>query len=416
MTVCVVGLGYIGLPTAALIATLGTVVRGVDISKSVIDAINRGTAPRHEPDLDVLVRSAVHSGNLTAHLEPAPADVFIIAVPTPADENHRPVVTAVEAAALAIAPHLKPSNLVIVESTVPVGTSKRVAELLLDARPDLTVGGDDDARESNAIYIAHCPERVLPGRILKELVENDRIVGGLGRRAAQRAHDFYRTFVNGNIHLTDTRSAELAKLVENAYRDVNIAFANELSLVCNRHGLDVWEVIELANRHPRVSILNPGPGVGGHCIAVDPWFIVAGAPKDTLLIDAARRVNDSMPDHVVARIHAALAATQGGAVACLGLSYKANVDDLRESPALRIVELLAESKTEPLLVVEPHITTLPASLQRYGNVRLTALDSALQQAAVVVLLVDHRPFRNVDAERLRGKQVVDTRGLWRTAK
>lgn len=414
--VCVMGLGYIGLPTASLIANRGFRVRGVDVNREAVGTINRGGVHIVEPDLDILVRSAVGSGQLVADTEPAPADVFIIAVPTPICPGHGPDLTYVEQATRAIAPHVAPGNLVILESTSPVGTTEKVAAWLREERPDLrtpvATDGAPDATPGDAqVFVAHCPERVLPGQILRELVDNDRVIGGIDRASAERAREFYECFVSGEIVLTTARTAELCKLTENASRDVGIAFANELSLICEKLGVNVWELIGLANRHPRVNILRPGPGVGGHCIAVDPWFIVDSAPEEARLIRTAREINDAKPHHVVQSIVAAAGRYRDPVIACLGLAFKANVDDLRESPAVEIVKELAEAGVGRVLVVEPHIRALPASLTAL-NVEFVSLGAALEQADVVALLVDHRAFASVDREVLLRKVVIDTRGMW----
>ena len=292
--VCVVCLGYVGLPTASLLANRGFQVYGVDVNPYIVETINRGDIHIYEPDLDVLVRAAVNSGNLKATLEPQEADVFILAVPTPFQGEHKPDLSYVEAATNAIAPYLSSESLVILESTSPVGTTEQIGTWIRSLRPEL-----------RGVYIAHCPERVLPGQVLKELVENDRIIGGVDPESTEKAITFYQQFVTGEILATDARSSELAMLTENAFRDVNIAFANELSLICDRLDINVWELIDLANRHPRVNILKPGPGVGGHCIAIDPWFIVDSAPEQARLIRTARKVNDSKPNYVVNRVKAA---------------------------------------------------------------------------------------------------------------
>jgi len=402
---CVLGLGYIGLPTASIFATKGKRVLGVDVSPTVVETINSGKIHIQEPDLDVLVRAAVQSGNLRAATVPAPAAVFILAVPTPfhvqPDGTRLPDLSYVEAATRSLAPHVRTGNLVILESTSPVGTTEKVkawleAEL---ARCGLALPPD--------ILYAHCPERILPGQMLKELVSNDRIAGGLTPAASVRAKALYEIFCTAQIFLTDARTAELAKLTENAFRDVNIAFANELSLICDRLKIDVWELIRLANRHPRVKILQPGPGVGGHCIAVDPWFIVAAAPAEARLMRTAREVNDHKPHHVVAQVRAAAAQHAQPVVACLGLAFKANVDDLRESPAVEITAALAAAGL-PVLAVEPHVRALPPSLM--GKVKLVSLEEAVASANVIVLLVDHRAFGSLSLAALAGKALIDTRG------
>jgi UDP-N-acetyl-D-mannosaminuronic acid dehydrogenase len=401
-SLCVLGLGYIGLPTASIFATKGRAVLGVDISPTVVATINSGRIHIQEPDLDVLVRAAVQSGNLRAAPAPAPADTFIIAVPTPFTIDgagaRRPDLRHVESAARSLAPVVATGNLIILESTSPVGTTEKVKGWVEDELRRL-------GRTADGLLYAHCPERILPGQMLKELIANDRIVGGLTTAASVRAKSLYETFCTAQIFVTDARTAELAKLTENAFRDVNIAFANELSMICDRLGVDVWELIRLANRHPRVKILQPGPGVGGHCIAVDPWFIVDAAPAEARLLRTAREVNDAKPGHVLARVRSQVA--PGAVVACLGLAFKANVDDLRESPALDIAAHLAAEGYQ-VLAVEPHITALPPVLA--GRAELVDLPTALARAAAVVLLVDHRAFGSLTLAELAGKALVDTRG------
>ena len=409
--VCVIGLGYIGLPTAAVLASRGIEVIGVDVNPRVVSEINAGRAPVVEPDLEILVNGSVAVGKLRAKATPEPADAFIIAVPTPLTDAKRPDLTFVEAASEAIAPVLKKGDLIVVESTVPVGATESVSRTLAELRSDLSFPRRGDSQAD--VFVTHCPERVLPGKILRELVENDRAIGGISTVCAGRAAELYKVFVNGSCLLTDVRTAELVKLCENAYRDVNIAYANELSLVCDRLGIDVWEVIELANRHPRVKILNPGPGVGGHCIAVDPWFIVDCAPEETILISAARKVNDSKPRHVVNTIKREADAVPGCRIACLGLAYKANTDDLRESPAVEIVEGLADEYRGKIIVVEPNVGELPDSLNKRNNVILAPLEDAMAMADLIVVLVDHQDFSQISLAILDGKTVIDTRGLWR---
>ena len=408
-TACVIGLGYIGLPTAAIIASRGVNVVGVDINQRAVDLINKGQIHIVEPDLDTLVNGAVATGKLKATTEPASADVFIIAVPTPFTDGNKPDLKYVRAAAEAIAPVLKKDNLVIIESTSPVGTTEQISHWLAEMREDLTF--PHQAGEESDICVAYSPERVLPGRILIELVRNDRVVGGMSPRCAERAAELYRMIIEGECFLTSARTAELVKLSENAFRDVNIAFANELSLICDRLDLDVWEVAELANRHPRVEILKPGPGVGGHCIAVDPWFIVDSAPEEATLIRTARTVNDAKPKHIVANVLEACERFAEPRVACLGLSYKADIDDLRESPAVEIVDLIANEVAE-IWAVEPHVSELPESLAGSG-VKLAELDDALDAADIIVLLTDHQMFKSLDRQRLAGKIIFDTRGIWR---
>lgn len=412
--VSVSGLGYIGLPTASLLATKGYTVHGIDVRPEVVEIINQGRLHITEPDLDILVKSAVQSGHLQASLEPTAADVFILAVPTPFKENHVPDLSYVEAATRAIAPYVAAGNLVILESTSPVGTSEQVSAWLQEQRPDLKVarrGGREGGGET--VYVAHCPERVLPGAILKELVENDRIIGGVDEASTEKAAEFYRTFITGKALLTDARTAELCKLSENAYRDVNIAFANELSLICERLEIDVWSLIKLANHHPRVNILRPGPGVGGHCIAVDPWFIIHSAPQDSPLMRTARGVNNQRPHQVVEKIATKASRFKDPVIACFGLAYKPNIDDLRESPSVEVVKLLGEGRMGRILAVEPYVKSLPRELAQLDNVTLTDADTAVEQADILVLLVNHDAFLQIDPQRIREKVRIDTQGLWR---
>ena len=413
--VCVVGLGYIGLPTAAIVARSGCKVLGVDISESVVETINRGEIHIEEVDLDGLVQGVVARGLLSASTTMAPADVFIIAVPTPFGKDHAPDISYVLAAARAVAPVLKPGDCVILESTSPVGTTEAMRDMIAEMRPDLkcpqSPGQMGMTNDTPDISISYCPERVLPGRILEELTNNDRSIGGITPRCARKALAFYKRFVRGACITTDARSAEMTKLVENAYRDVNIAFANELSIVADTMGLDVWEVIRLANRHPRVNILSPGPGVGGHCIAVDPWFIVHGAPDDTPLIRTARGVNDGKIRHVIARAEALIEANPGATVACLGLAFKAKIDDFRESPARLVAATLARKFGARINVVEPYAAELPKEFNGTAAT-LIDLDTALETCDILIVLVDHDIFRVVPlAERAR-KLVYDTRGIW----
>jgi UDP-N-acetyl-D-mannosaminuronic acid dehydrogenase len=412
--ICVLGLGYIGLPTASIFATNGKKVLGVDVLPAVVETINAGKIHIEEPDLDLLVRAAVRSGNLRAAARPALAATYIIAVPTPfhhgAAQGKTPDLSFVEQATRSLAPVVPVGALIILESTSPVGTTEKVRDWLLDELR--RVRADESATLGASLRFAHCPERILPGQMLKELVANDRIAGGLTRAAAQAAQELYRIFCTGEIFLTDARTAEMAKLTENSFRDVNIAFANELSLICEKLGIDVWELIRLANRHPRVKILQPGPGVGGHCIAVDPWFIVDAAPAEARLIRTAREVNDSKPARVLEWIKRAAARFPEPVIACLGLAFKAEVDDLRESPAVGIVEQLAKDFSGEILAVEPHVKTLPAVLATSGKVKLTDAANALARANVVVLLVNHRAFGDIDRQKLTGKAVIDTRGFW----
>jgi len=394
-TVCVLGLGYIGLPTASLLGTKGYRVWGVDTVPEVVDTIKQGRIHITEPDLDVLVKSAVNSGNLKTSTEPQPADVFIIAVPTPFKEQHMPDLAHVETATRMISPHVRPGNLVILESTSPVGTTEEVVSRILR---------EQGHKIGTEVHVAYCPERVLPGRILTELVENDRIVGGVDDASTEAAVAFYKTFVRGEVFATNARTAELAKLAENSFRDVNVAFANELSLICDKEGINVWELITLANRHPRVNILRPGAGVGGHCIAVDPWFIVARAPGLAKLIRAAREVNDSKPAWVVAKVKESAGKFKHATIGCLGLAFKADVDDLRESPALEIVQRIQAESLGEVLVAEPN-------LARHKEFKLLPYEEVVARADIVVVLVDHKQFRKLRAADLKEKIVIDTRGI-----
>jgi len=393
-TVAVVGLGYIGLPTAAILATNGLDVIGVDVNPGTVKAVNNGDVPFVEPDLGVHVAGA-----------------DIVAVPTPFMADKSADMSYIAAAARAIAPKLAGGELVILESTSPPGSTARLAELILGLRPDLSLDGNDGKPK---LLMAHCPERVLPGRIMIELVTNDRVVGGLTSEAAEAAAALYAVFCQGEIHLTDAATAEMSKLVENAYRDVNIAFANELSVISDNLDIDVWELIRLANHHPRVNILQPGPGVGGHCIAVDPWFIVAADPENSTLIRTAREVNDGKPGYIVEQVQKAVRDISSPTIACLGLAFKANIDDVRESPAVEIVRRVAVQHPDAeILVAAPHKDHLPQVLAVLPNVRHVETDKAIEAAQVVVLLVDHDKFREVEPASLEGKQIIDTRGFWR---
>ena len=409
--VCVVGLGYIGLPTAAVIARSGIEVLGLDVSEKIVETINRGEIHIEEVDLDGLVQAVVRSGALRASTRIEPAEIFIVAVPTPfaKDGRHTPDLSYVMAAARSVATVLKPGDIVILESTSPVGTTEALRDAIAAVRPELKLPGL--ALGEPEIAIAYCPERVLPGRILQELIDNDRSIGGITPACAEKAGQFYKRFVRGECVATDARSAEMTKLVENAYRDVNIAFANELSIVADAMGMDVWEVIRLANRHPRVNILNPGPGVGGHCIAVDPWFIVHGAEGETPLIQTARGVNDGKIRHVIARASELAEAHPGEKVACLGLAFKANIDDFRESPARLVAATLARKFGERVRIVEPYAKELPIEYGGTGA-RLVELEAALASCGVLVVLVDHDVFRRVPLAARADKLVYDTRGIW----
>ena len=407
--VAVIGLGYIGLPTAALLASYGWSVCGVDVSQAVVDTVNAGGVHIEERDLDKLVHDAITAQTLVASTTVPSASFYMIAVPTPLADNNTPDISYVEAAARAIAPRILPGACVIIESTSPVGTTERVAAIIAQLRPDLVVPRDGCTDEAD-IALAYCPERVLPGRIVNELVNNDRVIGGVTQACAQRAAVLYNSFVKGDCFVTTARVAETVKLVENSFRDVNIAFANELSMIADVIGVDVWEVIRLANRNPRVNILQPGPGVGGHCIAVDPWFLVAGAPDAARLVRTAREVNDHKAVHTEGKIRALMDAAPGGKVALLGLAFKPDIDDFRESPALEIAECLSHTHGDRILVVEPFTDELPKAFAGSGA-ELVTLDAALRQAEIVVVLVDHTAFKHLTPADLAGKLVFDTRGM-----
>lgn len=405
----VIGLGYIGLPTSAIFSQHGMRVHGTDVDPAVVADVNAGRSPIVEPGLGAAVADSVARGLLSATTDVQEAGAYLIAVPTPFAEGRQPDLSYVREAARAIAPVLAAGNLVILESTVPPGTTELLSRWLAEDRPDLALPHDHATPD---VFVAHCPERVLPGQIMRELVENDRIIGGITPACSTKAADLYSIICRGRVTLTDARSAEMSKLVENSFRDVNIAFANELAEICDALDLDVWEVIRLANHHPRVNVLKPGPGVGGHCIAVDPWFVVAAAPEHARLIRTARDINDARPASTVGKI--AAAAGPGAKVCCLGLAFKADVDDLRESPAVEVVRLLGAERPDLLLeVVEPHVSDLPADLVGQSNLTLVPdVHTAVQRADVVVLLVDHQHFRALDSSDLLGRTVVDTRGFW----
>jgi UDP-N-acetyl-D-mannosaminuronic acid dehydrogenase len=396
-TISIIGLGYIGLPTAAVFASRKVKVIGVDVNQHAVDTINQGKVHIIEPDLEAVVRAGVQDGYLRATTKPEAAEAFLIAVPTPFKEEHLPDMSYIESAAKSIASVLKPGDLVILESTSPVGATEQMATWLSEARPDLTF--PQTHGEASDIRVAHCPERVLPGHVLRELVQNDRVIGGMTKKCSEVATKLYKTFVEGNCVVTNARTAEMCKLTENSYRDVNIAFANELSVICDKLDIDVWDLINLANRHPRVNILQPGPGVGGHCIAVDPWFIVSKTPNEARLIRTAREVNDSKPGWVIEKVKIAVAeylqANPGKTasevvIACFGLAFKPNIDDLRESPALAITKEISNIHPGPVWAVEPNIELLPDSCVNLFS--LKNLDEALQMADVKVLLVAHSEF------------------------
>ncbi|MDO0946701.1 UDP-N-acetyl-D-mannosamine dehydrogenase [Chromohalobacter israelensis] len=411
--ICVIGLGYIGLPTAAVIAARQRQVIGVDIDEKAVETINRGEIHIVEPDLDMLVHAAVKEGYLKATTHAETADVYLIAVPTPLTEENQPDLSFVDKAVHNLAPVLKRGDLVILESTSPVGTTERLAGMLAEKRPDLSF--PLDAGSDADVNIAHCPERVMPGQVIHELVHNDRIVGGVSPRCAERARSFYELFVSGKCITADVRSAEMCKLAENSFRDVNIAFANELSTICEKLGVPVWELINLANLHPRVNILNPGPGVGGHCIAIDPWFVVSQANDEANLIRQARHVNDTQPSRVIAKVMEGVSRHSSHhsnvTIGLLGLAYKANTDDLRNSPAFAIANALAHERRVTIMAVEPHLRHRPESLDRH--VELVSLEDACQ-ADIVVALVPHRQFHSKIHELQRRDHVIDVCGLLNT--
>ncbi|EGS6762224.1 UDP-N-acetyl-D-mannosamine dehydrogenase [Vibrio parahaemolyticus] len=417
-TISVIGLGYIGLPTAAMFASRKKKVIGVDVNQHAVDTINQGKIHIVEPDLDMIVSAAVSEGYLKATTTPEPADAFLIAVPTPflpcnEGEVPAPDLSYIEAASKAIAPVLKKGDLVILESTSPVGATEQMAAWLAEARSDLTF--PQTHGEQADVNVAHCPERVLPGHVVRELVDNDRVIGGMSARCSERSVELYRTFVQGECVVTNARTAEMAKLTENSSRDVQIAFANELSIICDKLDINVWELIALANRHPRVNILQPGPGVGGHCIAVDPWFIVSKTPEEAQIIHTARKVNDGKPDWVINKVKLAIAeflqanpdkTTREVSVACYGLAFKPDIDDLRESPAMAITQKIAEMHAGRVIAVEPNIELIPEKLK---HVELMNFEVASKEADIQVLLVDHKEFKSAKPAIT---YCVDTKGIW----
>lgn len=416
-TISVIGLGYIGLPTAAVFASRKIKVVGVDVNKRAVDTINKGMIHIVEPDLDIVVHAAVTEGYLRATQAPEPADAFLIAVPTPFKGDHEPDLSYIESACRAIAPVLKSGDLVILESTSPVGATEQVAQWLAEMRTDLTF--PQTHGEASDIRVAHCPERVLPGHVLRELVQNDRVIGGMTAKCSERATELYKLFVEGECVITNARTAEMCKLTENSFRDVNIAFANELSMICDKLDINVWELIRLANRHPRVNILQPGPGVGGHCIAVDPWFIVSKTPEEAKIIRCAREVNDSKPEWVIEKVKLAVAehlqanpdkTAKEVTVACFGLAFKPDIDDLRESPAVAITKRIAHEHPGRVFAVEPNISELPNALGE--QVELKSIEEALNEATIVLLLVDHKVFKELDSSQFGSVTLIDTRGVW----
>lgn len=416
-TISVIGLGYIGLPTAAMFASKGKKVIGVDISQHAVDTINSGKIHIVEPGLDAVVHEAVNKGYLRATLKPEPADAFLIAVPTPFNESvsaiPEPDLSYVEVASKAIAPVLKKGDLVILESTSPVGSTEKMARWLANERPDLSFA--QSQKDNVDINIAYCPERVLPGNVVRELVENDRVIGGISNACSEKAMSLYKIFVEGECVVTNARTAEMTKLTENSCRDVQIAFANELSIICDQLDISVWELITLANRHPRINILQPGPGVGGHCIAVDPWFIVSKTPEQAILIKTAREVNDAKPQWVLDKVKIEIAnflqanpdkTAKDVTIGCYGLAFKPDIDDLRESPAMQIVKALAGHHSGDVVVVEPNINEIPSSLR---GAKLLDFEQATEIADIYLLLVDHREFKN---QTITSSYLIDTKGIW----
>ncbi|MDG1733778.1 MAG: UDP-N-acetyl-D-mannosamine dehydrogenase [Thalassotalea sp.] len=416
-TISVVGLGYIGLPTAAVFASRRINVIGVDVNQHAVDTINKGEIHIVEPELDIVVRAAVSEGYLKATTKPEPADAFLIAVPTPFKGNYEPDLAYIESATKAIAPVLKKGDLVVLESTSPVGATEQMSEWLAEARPDLTF--PQSHGESSDVRVAHCPERVLPGHVIRELVENDRVIGGLTPKCSERSVELYKICVEGDCVITNARTAEMAKLTENSSRDVSIAFANELSIICDKLDINVWELISLANRHPRVDILQPGPGVGGHCIAVDPWFIVSKTPDEAKLIHTARLVNDSKPTWVISKVEKAISDIVHNSpktladikIACFGVAFKPDIDDLRESPALDITKQLSQKYPNQVTVVEPNVPDLPKALTESG-VTLSVLELAIESCDVLVMLVDHKEFKQKKFTKAEHQLLVDTKGIW----
>ncbi|MEO0882814.1 MAG: UDP-N-acetyl-D-mannosamine dehydrogenase [Pseudomonadota bacterium] len=408
--VSVIGLGYIGLPIAATIASRGIDVIGVDTNERVAACIGAGKAHFSEPDLDILLRSTVQTETLRVVRKPEPADVFVIAVPTPIKPDRTADLSYVEAAARSIAPVLTCGDLIVIESTCPVGASERVCGWIAEERTDLKL--PREGADMTDIHVAYCPERILPGRMLFELIQNDRIVGGVTPACAEKARAFYEIFVSGEIFVTKSRCAEAVKLLENAYRDVNIALANEVSVLFEKLNVDTWDAIRLANKHPRVNVLNPGPGVGGHCIAVDPWFLISANSNLAELMHTARRVNDNKPQHVLDKVAKQIERFKDPVVACLGVTYKPDVDDLRESPALDVATQIAEQGLSRVLIVEPNLHKLPRKLAGIDCTELVDLNTALADADIIVVLVAHKHFRGIDRRNIYERIVIDTVGAW----
>lgn len=420
MKICVFGLGYIGLPTAAMFAHYGADVVGIDVNQHAVDTINQGKIHIVEPGLEEIVKKAVSDGKLRASLAPEHADAYLIAVPTPfKGDDHTPDLAYIQAVSNVLAPVLRNGDIVILESTSPVGATEQLVEWLSKSREDLTFPYYNKPEQEEDIFVAYCPERVLPGKVIEELISNDRIIGGMTKKSTQKAKEVYRIFVKGELLETNARTAEMSKLTENAFRDVNIAFANELSVIADKLDINVWELIKLANHHPRVNILQPGAGVGGHCIAVDPWFIVNKSPEEARIIRTAREVNDSKPDWVIDKVKNAVeqSAKKEGKplsevnIVCYGLAFKPDIDDLRESPALVVTECLMDTYPNQVFAVEPNFNE---SLANHGSkkINLISLEDSLKKADVVVLLVDHKEFKVSKPVFVNDVEVVDVKGIW----
>ena len=413
LNVSVIGLGYIGLPTAAILAESGISTTGIDVDEEVIKQLKLGRTHIIEPGLDELIEKHVLNESIRLFTDYQKSDIFLIAVPTPLLSSKEPDLTYVNKVTSSLSGILTPGNLIILESTVPVGTTLALRDNLKKMRPDLNF---EEEGEGACIMIAHCPERVLPGNVLHELKYNDRVVGGINKKSSLAAAEFYKNFVKGKIYLTDSKTAELTKLTENSFRDVNIAFANEISSICEEEDVDVWELIDMANKHPRVNILQPGPGVGGHCIAVDPWFIVSSSSENSKLIRAAREVNDSKPQKVISKILKtanSLGENSSLSITSLGLAFKKDIDDLRESPALEIVKEINRMGFKNHFIVEPNISSLPDELN-LEKVKLCDLDFGLANSDILLLLVDHQEFYELKTKDLTKVKLIDTRGLLRS--
>ena len=413
MKVSVIGLGYIGLPTAALLASCGVEVRGIDTNEQLIATINSGKAHIKENYLEDLLTGSIKNGSLFATNTISTSDVYIIAVPTPLKRNNEPDIKYIKQAIKSLASVLVKGNLIILESTSPVGTTEMIAEELSKERRDLVFPTNNQNYPID-INIAYCPERVIPGNTLEELVNNDRIIGGLTKDCANKAEKLYKIFVAGNVCKTTSRVAELCKLTENTFRDVNIAFSNEISMICDNYGIDVWELIKFANMHPRVNLLRPGSGVGGHCIAVDPWFIISDNPKTSKLITSAREVNNYKPKYILTILEELLSeealSPKNTKIACFGITYKPDTDDMRESPSIEIIKYLAQKDYKKIYVVDPNIDHLPENL-RAQNLFLVDKDSALKDTDVVLMLVSHKEFMNISKNELRDIKYIDTVGI-----